>query len=326
MNPTEYERHLRLESKRFAFQARPTRIELEEFLVRNYAHPDLEVDFTRSVVRNLVAVGYSYFIELSKTKRFHYLRAMGHAVEVALLLKLWEYQLSRNDADWFWQDVPFFFGSLSNMIQPLENLSRELGTVDLRRLRAKLLLVEGESEFEFLHKLRHLTGYANFRFDVYNYKGKGNIRNLIQYIKEKNRQGVKVLMIYDCDGTATTFVRRLRDRGCKIYASFGFKWDFEGSFPPKQLHQAVASYYHRYQLDSQLPTVHQIRTILKSNCPFVVQYEKEFGIALSKPKLSVLLAEQMAVFLEYNWNDVFNRNLKSLRYEVYDFLKFVTNW
>jgi hypothetical protein len=74
-----------------------------------------------------------------------------------------------------------------------------------------VVLVEGESEEAFIRAIQLRSTVLNFDFGVYVYGGKGTLKNLVHYILEKNRQGIRVNLCLDFDGQSqsTSFLENL---------------------------------------------------------------------------------------------------------------------
>jgi len=312
--------------RQFLRESRHSKDDLRNFFRDHFLHPDLEVEFTNRVLKNVIDVTHPYYMTLSRTKRFHFLKALGKLFDVALWLKLWEYYLSREDADWFWRGVPTYFMTLTGLIEPLETMRREMSSVDTRRVHSKVVLLEGESEHNFISVMQEISSLGNLDFPIHDYKGKGNVQNLVQYIKEKNRQGVKVFLTYDKDGRADTFLNKLKKRRCKLHGTFGFTRDFESSFPPGILKSALETYVKRYRGRHVELEVSVIRKLLKRRKPFVVSFEEEYGLQVNKAKLAVLLGRIMIDIIELHWNDIFNWKKKAFGAEIYRFLKFIVGF
>ena len=115
----------------------PSKEDLFNLFYENFLHPDLETEFTHKVARNVIEISYDYYLKLSFKKKFHFLRALGKLFDVALSMKIWEFQLSREDASWYWKGVPTYFLTLSHLTEPLETLRNEIGIVDKKRLYSK---------------------------------------------------------------------------------------------------------------------------------------------------------------------------------------------
>lgn len=309
--------------KRFITGNNNSKKQLFQFLQDFFVHPDLEVEFTDRVTKNMVEITHSYYLSLPRSKKLHFLKAVGNLLEVALSMKIWEFSLSRNDAAWFWGGTPTFFQSITHLTKPLENIRYQMGLVDQRKTHNKVLLVEGDAEHSFMSTIRDVTGAANFDVELKNYKGKGNVQNLVYYIKEKNRQGVRVLLTYDKDASSTNFVKKVRKRKCKLGKTFGFRKDFEGAFPPLFLKTALETYMRRYCDSRKSLDVKLIRRILRRSMPFIKSFENEYNVGISKAKLGIILGEIMSDVLDRFWNDIFNKKKRQFSSEIFKFLKFV---
>jgi len=302
----------------------PSKEDLFNLFYENFLHPDLEIEFTHKVARNVIEISYDYYLKLSFKKKFHFLRALGKLFDVALSMKIWEFQLSRQDASWYWKGVPTYFLALSYLIEPLEILRREIGIVDKNRLYSKIVCVEGETENNFIKTLYLTTKASNFDFSTYNYRGKGEIKNLIHFIKEKNRQGIRVFISYDSDRQSASFGRSIKKK-CKIEKIFCFKKDFEGSFPPEILKYALEDYIKRFtKLKIKLNTS-DINNLLLQKEAFLKSFEIQYNIKVNKTKLGSILGKIMAKVVNQYWNEIFNKKQKKaiLKFEIFKFLKFL---
>lgn len=205
----------------------PSKEDLFNLFYKNFLHPDLETEFIHKVTKNVIGISYDYYLKLSTRKKFHFLRALGKLFDTALSMKIWEFQLSRDDALWYWKGIPTYFVVLFHLTESLEILRQEIGIVDRNRLYSKIVCVEGKTEYNFIKTLYLTTRALNFDFPVYNYQGKGEIKNLIHFIKEKNRQGIRVLISYDKDRQSDSFSEKIKKK-CEVGKFFGFKKYFEG--------------------------------------------------------------------------------------------------
>lgn len=304
---------------------KPLKEDLFNFFYDYFLHPDLETKFTHRVAKNIIEVSYQYYLALSDKKKFHFLRALGKLFDIALSMKLWEFHLSRDDAARFWRGLPTYFLSLTHLTGSLEALRQEIGIVDKRRLHSKIVCVEGEAEFNFIKTLHSVTGLANFDFPIYNYQGKGELRNLVHFIKEKNRQGIRVFVSYDQDRQPDRFVKKLKKK-CKVERVFEFERDFESSFPPKLLDFALKDYAKRYVKSGKIKSdIKDIQELLKQDRPFIKSFEQKYNLKISKVKLSSILAKIMAGIVRRYWSEIFNKKTrkKSFNAEIFDFLRFL---
>jgi hypothetical protein len=304
----------------FARKKDVTKGEYYDFLVANYINPDLEEEYMTKVVNNIVDVTFDYLVSLSVNKKCHFLNAINNLLKVALSLKLWDWYLSRKDGSWYWKGIPLFFSSITHIIEPLELMQKEISCVDRRRMHKKVILVEGDSEYGFLETIKIRSGSSNYDFEIYNYNGKGNRKNLVHYIKEKNRQGIKVVLTYDKDGKEDTLRRNLRESKCKIDGIFGFRRDFEHSFPSLILFKSIIQYSNNVSI-----SIKKMNELLGSTDNFTRLLEKEIGIIINKPKLARLLGTNLERVLRYHFNDIYNnKNSKKYNAEIYKFLKYIS--
>ncbi len=269
----------------------------------------METEFTHKVARNVIEISYDYYLKLSPKKKFHFLRALGKLFDVVLSMKIWEFQLSRDDASWYWKGVPTYFLTLSHLIEPLEVLRYEIGTVDKNRLYSKIVCVEGESESNFIKTLYLTTRISNFDFSTYNYQGKGEIKNLIHFIKEKNRQGVRVFIAYDTDRQSTSFNKKIKKR-CKIEKFFYFKKDFESSFPPEILKYAIEDYIKRFTKLKVKLDIKDLNDLISQKESFLKSFEKKYNIKINKAKFGSILGKIMASIISRYWNEIFKKKRK----------------
>jgi len=303
----------------------PSEEDLFNIFYDYFLHPDLETEFTHKVARNIIKITYKYYLALSEKKKFHFLRAIGKLLDVSLSMKEWEFQLSRNDASWFWKGFPTYFISLTHITKTLEELRYEMSIVDKKCLHSKIICVEGETEFNFLRILYLTTKFSSFDFSIYNYKGKGEIQNLNHFIKEKNRQGIMVYISYDSDKKSKSFINKIKSK-CRVEKFFGFEKDFESSFPPRVLELALKDYIKRYNKSNHISVdIKVIKDLLKQPQPFIKAFEQKYIVKINKVKLSSILAKVMADIIFHYWNKIFNEKNKEkfFTYEVFKFLKFL---
>lgn len=306
----------------------PSKDDLFNLFYDYFLHPDFETEFTHKVTKNIIEISYNYYLSLSDRKKFHFLRALAKLFDVALSMKIWEFQLSRDDATWYWKGVPLYFLSLTHLTKPLETLRREIGIVDKKRLYSKIVCVEGESESNFIRTLYLTTRASNFDFSVYNYQGKGEVKNLVHFIKEKNRQGIRVFVSYDKDRQSDSFIKRIKKK-CEVERFFGFKKDFESSFPLKVLEFAVKEYIKRYvKIKSGKKRLNSkdIQDLLKQPQPFIKVLEQKYNLKINKVRFGSILGKVMAEIVNHYWNEIFNKKKRKKRIfeaEIFKFLKFL---
>jgi len=301
-----------------------TKEDLFNLFYENFLHPDLETKFTHKVAKNVIEISHDYYLKLSARKKFHFLRALGKLFDTALSMKIWEFQLSRDDASWYWKGVPTYFLALSYLTESLEILRNEIGIVDKKRLYSKIVCVEGETEYNFIKTLYLTTRASNFDFSVYNYQGKGEIKNLIHFIKEKNRQGIRVLISYDKDRQSDSFNKKIKKK-CKVENFFGFKKDFESSFPPKILKYTIEDYIKRYTESKIKLSIKDIEELLSKPQPFLKSFKEKYQIQINKTRLGNILGKVMASVVNQYWNEIFNKKWKKgkFNFEIFTFLKFL---
>src|SRR4030067_152343 len=187
--------------------------------------------------------------------------------------------------------------------------------------RKRILLLEGQSEEQFFRVLQD-TGHLLFDFDLFCYRGKGEIQNLIHLINEKSRQGVGVFLSYDKDGQNGNFLREIKKK-CKIYKTLGFKIDFESSFPPLILQQALKLYFRNYlnrELDIETSS---IRRLLRKKMPFLKVFKYQYREDIKKRKLAFILGKLIARELEFHGQEIVYDKRRSKKYqaEIYSFLR-----
>lgn len=321
----KYEHEQDNEIKRFLkTTSTPSREQIFNFYYKYFLHPDHETEFTNKVARNAIEIGYKDFIKLSTGKKFHFLRALGKLLDAALTLKIWEFQLSRDDASWYWKgSLPSYYLSLSHLIEPLETIRSEMGLVDKKYLYEKIMCVEGSTEYDFLKTIQLSTAYLYFEFPIYNYEGKGDIQNLVHFIKEKNRQAIKVCISYDKDNHADSFIKNIKSK-CKINKVFGFKKDFESSFPPKILKDALEYYISKYVKEARIIDINDIINLLAQKESFLKLFNSKFNVKINKPKLGRILGQIVSKILSGHWNEIFNEEKNAnFDYEIFKFLKFI---
>lgn len=303
----------------------PTKDDLFNLFYNHFLHPDIETEFTSKVAKNTIELSYDYYLSLSSSKKLHFLHALGKLFDSALSIKIWEFQLSRDDAPWYWKgaESTFILG-LTHLVESLEVVRREMGTVQRKNLFEKIVCVEGQTEFSFISTFYLATRYANFDFSIHNYQGKGEIQNLVHFIKEKNRQGIKVLLSYDKDRQSNSFINAIKKK-CTISKDFGFAKDFEGSFPPKILKYALDEYLKKYTKHRLKLAIQDISGLQSQNEPFLVLFKKKFDIAINKVKLGKILGRIMSGIVYNHWNEIFNNKRKKavFNHEIFKFLRFL---
>jgi hypothetical protein len=313
--------------KEFLEKADTSEVGLFNFFDQFVLYQNGEAEFLQKVARNVIKISRPYYLRLSNLRRFHFLKALAKLFEASVLLKHWEYQLSREDASWFWDRIPLFFSAMSGMIQPLEVMRNELGQVSRHHLHEKVLLVEGDTEANFVRTLQFLTRILSFDFPVYAYGGKGEIRNLVHLIREKNRQGVRVYLSYDKDRQSKSFVRKLQN-ACKVEKFFGFRRDFEAAFPSAILALACNEYSENLGKSNPKVTPREIEQLLKSRRPFVAAFHDRTTIQLNKVRFGHILGRVMAGTIDQRWDKIFNQRptRREYRTEVYRFIRFLVRW
>jgi hypothetical protein len=305
--------------RKFARKKDFSKGEYHDYLIANFINPDLDEEYMAKVINNIVDITFDYLESLSVTKKCHFLNAINNLLKVAQSLKSWDRLLSRKDGSWFWNGNPLFFSSITHIIEPLELIQKEISCIDRRRLYKKVILVEGDSEHIFLETLKIKSGLYNYDFEIYNYNGKGNRNNLVHYIKEKNRQGIKVVLTYDTDGKEDTIIRNLRKSKCKIDGYYGFRRDFEHAFPSLILFKSIIQCSSNVSI-----SIKKMNELLSSPDNFIRLLEKEIGIIINKPKLARLLGTNLERVLRFHFNDIFNnKNTKKYNAEIFKFLKYI---
>ena len=306
----------------FAEKGADTAGALESFFQEHYSTPQPHVEYMAQVVGNMVQITSGYYFSLPRDKRASFLKCLANVFKVALAMKAWETRLTAVDATKQLSGKPLFFASLAEMIQPLESIQKGLQEIDAKLPLRRVLLVEGASESNFIQTIQMNSTVMNFDFSVYVYSGKGEANNLVHYIRELNRQGVRVDLSYDSDRQAASFLEKL-DRSCTIQSRFGFKSDFEGSFPAGILFAALLEYLRRYQQATIVLTQSDVESLLADRKPFIFGFEEKFGLGISKPKLGAILGETV---LQNGalWDAVFKTSSQAS--EIAEFLRFVMFW
>jgi len=298
--------------------------DIYEFFEYHFLHADIETEFTHKVAKNVIDISYKYYLTLSDRKRTHFLKALSKLFDVALSIKMWEYQLSRDDASWYWKNIPTYFLSLTNLTGSLENLRKEIGLVDKKHLHSKIVCVEGEAESNFIRTIYLTNKSANFDFPIYNYQGKNNLQNLVHFIKEKNRQGIKVYLSYDKDRQSDSFIDKIKKK-CKVTKIFGFEDDFEKSFPAIILKYSLEKYFKKFLKEQKTFTINNIKNLLSTDQHFIISVQKSYKKTINKQKLGYILGGIMASIVLHNWDEIFNKKhkKKAFSYEIFKFLKFL---
>ena len=296
---------------------------MESFLKDNFLLRKDSRQWMERIVSNLCDVSYSYFVELPKDKRYRFVKAVGYFLEASHYIKKWESTLSVDEPTWFWDGMPTYFMFTSEMIDPLEDMRRELLALNKELSLRKVVLVEGDSEAEFLKVLKTECGFYALDCDVHNYKGKGNIQNLIHYIHEKTRQGLEVYLTLDSDGQKDSFEDTLKRNECSISGTFAFQTDFEHSFPGYVLRSAIDEYSSIRLKGSLHVALRDIRDFLTGKNPIDKWVERKYAIKLRKKDLAQMLAKEMAPILFTRYKDLRDRRKRVSTWEISKFLKFV---
>lgn len=304
----------------------PTKDQVTEFFSWNFVHPDYYTDYLSQVLRNVLDVTFDNFKELNNSKKIYYLNSIANLISITLSFKIWEYQLGRKDANWWWKGTPNYYLYPSNLIKDLEELRVNGLEVDYSSSSTSVFAVEGISEKTFVQELYELTRFMNLDADIHNYNGKGEVTNLVNYINEKTRQGVKVNLICDADGNiekTNAFISKLEKR-CNIKSKFIFKKDFESAMPPAITSKVLNAYFDKYKLTSKGISPEDVLRIIDSNIPLIKYIEQANTIEMNKRELALLYAREFAPIIKTNWNRIFNeRDITIYGDEIYEFLMFI---
>ncbi|HOI59885.1 MAG TPA: hypothetical protein PKU93_01015 [Candidatus Pacearchaeota archaeon] len=305
--------------KKFVEEEKQNKNALRSFIEWNFIHPDIEVDFSNKVLDNFIEISSDYYLSLKKDKKIHFLKAISCFFDIALSIKLYEFEFTRDPQ--YWKDYPFYFKLPLSLIDNIKEMNKELSLVDINEVQSKVILVEGDSEIAFLEILQQHS--ANFSFDIYSYGGKGALQNLVHYVKSKSKEGIKSVVIYDLDGSGKTLnVKKLKER-CDVYKDFAFSKDFEDSFPPNILYSAIKKYINKYNIEKDIHISEEVvNSLMKNNNPFVDNFKIKYDIELSKVKLAEILGGEIDELLYENWDGIVNSKKKH-KYEIYNFIKFL---
>jgi hypothetical protein len=297
--------------------------DLFRFLQEYAIHPDYYIDFTEQVAKNVIAVSHEYFLRLDREKRIHFLLSVCKLLDFALSIKLWEFQLGSKDTPKQWANFPLYFGMVVQAVEPLQSLRRELGYLEPVFTR-KLVCLEGETESMFIRTLQLGTRSSWLDFSTYTYAGKGEVMHLVHLINDNSLKGTRVNLSYDSDGKSEAFLNKLKQY-CHLDRVFGFKRDFEASFPPEILANAIKAYDDRYSKKRVNITPDQVAALLKEKAAFLYAAGKQLGIEFNKPKLGAILAEQIAPEIDEFWSQIMNDEASDMfqRFEIHGFLKFL---
>ncbi len=305
--------------KKFVEEEKQNKNALYNFIEWNFIHPDVGVDFSNKVLDNFIEISSDYYLKLSNKKKIHFLKAVSCFFDIVLSMKCYEFHLTRNPQ--YWKDYPFYFKMPLSMLDRIKEMNKELSLVAINQTHSKVVLVEGDSEIAFLEVLQQHS--ANFSFDIYSYDGKGALQNLVHYIKSKNKEGTKSVVIYDLDGSGKALnIKKLKEK-CRIYKDFAFPKDFESSFPPNILHSAIDKYIDKYNIGKNIYISKEaVNLLMENDKPFISNFEKKYDIKFSKVKLAKILGEEIDELLHEKWDDIINVKKKH-KYEIYNFIKFL---
>jgi hypothetical protein len=307
----------------FVAQGDETAEHLCQFLEDRYARPHPHAEYLTHVVKTLVSVAHSYYVSLSAEKKPHFLKYLVSVLKFSFAVKVWESRFSRVDSAQEWADKPLVFVWATELVEPLEDLQRAIAAIDPNLAQRRVVLVEGETEAEFIRTIQLSANVLNFDFSLKVYGGKAQVANLVHYIQERNRQGVRVDLSYDSDRQATSFLEKLKS-SCTVQEFFGFQRDFENAFPPEVLHAALLEYLQTYAPPPVAAlTPDAIEDLLKQPKPFILAFEERFGVNISKPKLGTLLAKAV-IDRQKLWEGAVRSSQECS--EIAKFLRFVMLW
>ena len=239
---------------------------LKQFLREWGAHPDYETDYIDRVVESLVDLNLEYYQTLSPEARADHLQVLVKAVEIAFQMKRWESNLLGKD---YWQGYPLFFAGLSGVIEDLEAIRRHASALT-PIFTSRVVLVEGDSEASFIDTLQRATGLIDLRFEVFVLNGSGALQSLGPYSVEKRRSGMKLYLCFDADGN----MKAAKQRAAKLETTlspsgiFLFERDFESSFPPDLIAEAL-NHYDRRLRRPQSWSSSQVEELLQDPRPLI---------------------------------------------------------
>lgn len=306
---------------------KPTKLQVYNFFDYSFINTEYYPEFVQQVLNNALDVTFHVFEKLSKKRKLFYLKSIANLIDVALSLKLWEFQLSRKDATWWWKGTINYYLYPSGMIKSLEELRYNGLAYNPKSTHEITLAVEGESELTFLKYIQENLGYANFNVETYCYKGKNQIVSLSRYIDEKTRQGIKVNIVCDVDGNSQvtdSFLNKLKGK-CTVNSEFKFKRDFENSIPPIINLEAINKYLNVYKPTVKSLKLNDIEVALASKKPYIKVLEEKLNISMDKIKLAEIYGDIFIHIIKWNWHKIFNDKDQNFDYEIYDFLRFVVS-
>jgi hypothetical protein len=177
----------------------------------------------------------------------------------------------------------------------------------------------------FIRSIQLRSTVLNFDFGIHVYGDRGGLKNLIHYVAEKNRQGVRVDLSvdYDSQSQSKSFVEKLT-ASCSIRSVFWFGRDFEAAFPPELLHAAVQEYLRLFaKLSPELARLTDVQMLLTDQKPFALAFEDKFGLSISKPKLGTILGE-IVLGMGAIWEGIVIRSSDCS--EIAKFVRFLMLW
>lgn len=280
----------------------------------------------RYLKKNAITVTYDAFMKLEKEKQLHFLESIVNLLDVSISLKIWEYNLSRDDASTWWKGVPNYYLYSAVLIKPLEDLRRNGLKFKDGSTSAGVLALEGYSEKTFLSTIYKHTKYANLNFELYEYEGKTEIPNLARYINEKSRQGVRVNLTCDNDGNTQqtdSFIEKL-ERKCSLNKIFRFDRDFENSIPVGITKEAVEIYLSEYAPETPRLSLEELKQMLEDKLSFIKALNLKLRLTIDKVKLAKIYGRLFVPIIMQNWNNIINTQSPEgeFNYEIYEFLRF----
>lgn len=303
-----------------------------DFLTKWAGHPDYYADVTGRVIKNLAVLNIKLLNELTEEKRFSLVNAVCLAVDLVMEFKQWEYMLSREDGDWYWNNYGLIFAGLHLLIPSLNELQKSISDI-APYFTGRIICVEGPSEHVFLNLLYGFSRISQYNVPRWVYGGKDAKKNLVHYMRDKNHKGVRVDLAYDRDGSILDDkdVQNL-DKQVTIQRKFAFSHDFESSFPPELLSAAVTDYLKKFKDATLECSVSDVEALLKrgegpkkQRKAFVAAVEENYDIEISKPQLAEFLFIHFAE-LGTKYDPVFTGAGEITGTELSKFLRFVMDW
>lgn len=183
---------------------------------------------------------------------------------------------------------PVRFGRLSRLRGPLNSRCSSLKSIPAFKIQEKVLFVEGESEQAFLKEMRGTQFSFFFGLNIFNYKGRGNVKSkrIEMLLKKFISDGYKIYIQGDADGKEMGRFNSLISKGLvEKECIFAFERDFENAIPINLLWAAL----------KEIVVIKgvQLKSFIKkmgSGGDFIRTLKKEYSLDVESVKVKLAVA------------------------------------